>query len=488
MKTYKKLVLASCIAAIQMGTSTAALAVGGGLEFTVDESQIVSPGAIPPEDHLVKADSMDFTYHACTHIGGPNNDRLRELGYFWISSYQNIESVVDSQINYFQAEGYHIYAQYQYQATQVGVAQGSISGNRMNYLVSPLNAAIQLYVDPLQDTQLEIQDCQVIISGNADDTILGNAATVAQGDKSETDGLANGDFKVVFSNWHWSPAVNIFNADDFIYSLEDFNYLIFNGNITTLGGALGVNHNPEGSGNLFWKYDFQAVDTTSEDESVLEILQKEVGNLDIDSLEELSINMVSRTPEVDFGVSAAPTLPAHAAHPFIQIFYDSANATAMGAFCSVGNVLDMDKGRMEYHLVVDQAIIDDMNDAIAQGGYPVIEFDTIGSLNLVGGGSVEYSAFVRTRVLHIAGGQTRFDRSVELASESTPGVHSQQYNYLVELTQNEVNQIAVGDTIEVTVLAVARADSGGCDTFDAATVTYAFDNSAVGKPDLLIRY
>ena len=234
MKTYKKVVLASCIAAIQMGTSTAAQAVGGGLEFTVDESQIVPLGAIPPEDHLVKADSMDFTYHACTHIDGPNNDRLRELGYFWISSYQDIDRVVDSQINYFQPEGYHIYAQYQYQATQFGVAQGSISGNRMNYLVSPLNAAIRLYVDPLQDTQLEIQDCQVIISGTADDIFLGNAATVAQGEKSETDGLANGDFKVVFSNWQWSPAVNIFNADEFLYSEKDFNNLIFNNNVSDI--------------------------------------------------------------------------------------------------------------------------------------------------------------------------------------------------------------------------------------------------------------
>lgn len=78
---------------------------------------------------------------------------------------------------------------------------------------------------------------------------LGNSVVVAQGEKSETDGLANGDFKVVFQNWNWTLAGN-----DLFLSLDDlpFNFLVFNGNLTKLGGALGANHRPEGSGNLFW--------------------------------------------------------------------------------------------------------------------------------------------------------------------------------------------------------------------------------------------
>lgn len=233
--------LASCVAVLQLIASGQALAVGGGITFEADDGDVV-----------VKADSMDFTYHACTDIVGQNNKRFREAGYFWISSFQDETGVVDSQINYISLGGYHIYGNYFYQAGQVGQAQSTISGNRLSYRVLGQNISIQLFLDPLKDTELSIQGCQVAITGDADDVLLGRSNSLFQGEKSETDGLANGDFKLVFNNWVWDQGgVNLINAID-PFTLDDFNFFIFNGNITNLGGALAVDHLPEGSGNLFW--------------------------------------------------------------------------------------------------------------------------------------------------------------------------------------------------------------------------------------------
>lgn len=251
MNRVTHIALGSCLAWGQLIASPEAAAVGGGLKFEADEAKV--DGALV---HSLKADSLDLTYHACTDIGGPNNQRLRERGYFWLSSYQDADSVVDSQINYFDANGYHIYGLYQFQAGQVGGVQPTISGSRLNYLVGAQNAQIVLYLDPEQDTTLTLQDCQVTVANDSDDSVLGFSVTVAQGEKSETDGLANGDFKIVFGNWVWQAA----GADLFV-PLDDseFNFLVFNGNITGLGGALGADHSPEGSGNLFWLDEFVPV-------------------------------------------------------------------------------------------------------------------------------------------------------------------------------------------------------------------------------------
>jgi hypothetical protein len=249
MNKYTNLILACSLSAISFFISSQAFAVGDGLEFEVDEAQI--EGA---EVNTVKANSVDLTYHACTQE--PINQQIKELGYFWISSYQDENSVVDSQINYFDTNGYHIYGGYTYKSVRVGPAQPSVSGTRLNYQVINQDAGILLYLDPLQDTQLTIQNCQIVIQNNEDDLILGFSNTVIQGEKSETDGLANGDFKVVFSDWDWVDFGEELLLGVNGLSLDDFKFLVFNGNITDLGGPLTDNHNPEGSGNIFWLTDF----------------------------------------------------------------------------------------------------------------------------------------------------------------------------------------------------------------------------------------
>lgn len=245
MKLFKRnnCVLSSSFALACLISSHEVMAVGGGLPFNVDEGTV--PGAL---NHMVIADSWDLTYHACTDIVGPNGQGLIENGYFWISSYQDTDSVVDSQINHFLARGYHIYGLYTYQAVQATPLHPTPTGQHLYYDVFPENAGIALYVDPEQDTAL---DCLGVVGHDADDLLVGGSAAVAQGEKNETNGLANGDFKVVFSDWVWGPAGDPFpaNAD----------YLVFNGNLTSLGGALGADHNPEGSGNIFWLQDFDPV-------------------------------------------------------------------------------------------------------------------------------------------------------------------------------------------------------------------------------------
>ena len=219
-------------------------AVGSGLPFFVGEGQIA--GADP---HVVAANSVDFTYHSCVHF--TQQCRFRESGYFWVSSYQDTNSEVDSQINYIQPNGYRIYGIYRYQAQQVGGAQATPSGVRLNYVavMGPMAQSIELFVDVQQDTVLDPLSCPggAVVAGIADDIPIGSANALAVGEKSETSGLASGDFEIVFGNWAFTAfgQMLFFNAN--------FNYLVFNANITDLnGGALGVDHLAEGSGNLFW--------------------------------------------------------------------------------------------------------------------------------------------------------------------------------------------------------------------------------------------
>ena len=236
----KRLGLASSLCIASLVISSNALAVGGGIVFGVDES------SVPARPHGFQADSLDFTYHACTNIvqtpGDPTQVQLSETGYFWISSYQDADSVVDSQINHFLANGYHIYGVYHFEAERVGAYPTPI-GNRRDYQVK--KGSISLYLDPDQNTMLGLPGCQLAKQGTDDDTLIGGSSNVVTGEKSEKNRLANGDFDVRFSNWMWNdPCPIIRFASD---------QLVFNANVTRLNGQLDSNHRPEGSGNLYWK-------------------------------------------------------------------------------------------------------------------------------------------------------------------------------------------------------------------------------------------
>ena len=229
--------------AIACVTASSVSAVGSGLPFIVSE---VQAGGDP---HLVFANSMDFTYHSCVHF--TQQFRFRESGYFWVSSFQDANSEVDSQINYIGTNGYRIYGIYRYQAQQVGGAQATPSGVRLNYVaqMGPMAQSIELFLDPQQDTVLDPLSCPggAIVAGNADDIPLGSGTTLAAGEKSETSGLASGDFEIVFGNWAFTA------FGQMLFVNANFNFLVFNANITELnGGALNADHFTEGSGNLFW--------------------------------------------------------------------------------------------------------------------------------------------------------------------------------------------------------------------------------------------
>ena len=95
LRALKQFASLAVVAAAGAASSPAS-AVGDGLPFLVDEAQISGADA-----HVVEADSMDFTYHACVRFTQQN--RFRESGYFWVSSYQDDDSEVDSQINHYKA-------------------------------------------------------------------------------------------------------------------------------------------------------------------------------------------------------------------------------------------------------------------------------------------------------------------------------------------------------------------------------------------------
>jgi hypothetical protein len=243
------LAMAASFGLAQMVLTSEAEAVGAGQMFDVDESKV--PDA---NFNAFQANSLDFTYHGCVNFTAMGV--FTERGYFWLSSYQNQNSVIDSQLNSDDGlggiNGYRIYGFYQYDAGQFGASQPTPSGNRFNYVVANNNAQLSLFLDVKQNTIIgNLPNCLQIFAGNSDDIFLGESVTVGQGEKSETNGLAHGDFKVIFTNWAWDAAA----IENPIYSATGFafNNLIFNGNITRLQGPLVNDHNPEGSGNLFWR-------------------------------------------------------------------------------------------------------------------------------------------------------------------------------------------------------------------------------------------
>jgi hypothetical protein len=224
---------------VSLAVSSQALAVGNGIVFNVNEGLV--PGAFA---NALQANSLDFTYHACSDItinaGGQTT--LTEVGFFWISSYQDANSVVDSQINHFAGNGYRIYGKYQFEAIQVG-AYTTEFGERRDYKVE--SGSVSLFTDPNQDTMLTINNCQLVRQGDADDWRIGSSNKLEVGEKSEKEDIANGDFELRFSEWAW-------NVPDPIIPFASFRFII-NANVTELNGLLDDNHHPEGSGNLFWK-------------------------------------------------------------------------------------------------------------------------------------------------------------------------------------------------------------------------------------------
>ncbi|MEO0972405.1 MAG: hypothetical protein AAFX85_04860 [Pseudomonadota bacterium] len=231
---------AALAAAILTLTTTAAHAVGDGLGFMADESAVPQANA-----NFVNADSLDFTYHACVNF--VQAQQFVERGYAWISSYQDIDSVVPSQLNGIDASDYAMYAKYSYRAVQQGGVQPALSGVRRNYLAGANGASVELFLDPNQDTVLSLVNCGVQSAGNVDDIPLGASTDLVLGEKSETTSLANGDFELVFDNWAFSDAGRALFGNP-----ANFNVIVLNGNITLLDGPLGNDHLPEGSGNLFW--------------------------------------------------------------------------------------------------------------------------------------------------------------------------------------------------------------------------------------------
>jgi hypothetical protein len=224
-------------------SSTSVFAVGGGVPFTFRE------GAVPAMMHPVPADSLDLTYHSCVAFQGAS---ITESGYFWNSSFQDIDSVVDSQINDFQANGYHIYATYSFQAEQCSEQDTCNGDTRLNYTVT--GGSLSLWVDPDSNTALSLANCGVVVGGQtADDRLLGTSAVVLSGQKTETNDQANGDFDIVLGNW-------VFTADGQELFFDEGNQnplaatrLVFDGNVTRLQGPLTNQHRPEGSGNIFWR-------------------------------------------------------------------------------------------------------------------------------------------------------------------------------------------------------------------------------------------
>lgn len=247
--TQKTLRQLAAIAIVCAAATAVTSAVGNGLSFTVHEG--AAPGAIP---RTFNANSLDFTYHSCVDFSQAPGQPAQfvESGYFWVSSYQNPASVLDSQINYFDPNGYRIYARYRYRAQFFNAHQPSPSGLRRNYVAPQQQAVVELYLDWQSNTVLGLQQCApVAVSGGNDDILLGSSTSLTMGEKSETNNVAaNGDLELRFANWTFT------NFGEAIFQFPqpaDLYRFVLNANVTQLiGGTVNTDHRAEGSGNVFW--------------------------------------------------------------------------------------------------------------------------------------------------------------------------------------------------------------------------------------------
>ena len=89
---------------------------------------------VPAIKHTVLAAQPGLHLPSCVDFEGAGI--ITESGYFWNSSFQDVDSVVDSQINDFQANGYHLYAKYSFQAEQCSEQETCNGDTRLNYTVT----------------------------------------------------------------------------------------------------------------------------------------------------------------------------------------------------------------------------------------------------------------------------------------------------------------------------------------------------------------
>jgi hypothetical protein len=240
---HKKILLGGALLSAVLAVPSA-FAVGGGVPFIFREGFV--PGGTQPNP--VPADSEDFTYHACVDF--VDADSIVERGYFWVSSYQDPVGVVDSQINFIGAAGYHVYGVFRLAADECIGPQATCNNlTRRSYSVA--GGQIELFLDPAGDTVLGLAGCQVVVANNGDDAPLGLANQVVAGQMTETNDQANGDFDVLFGNWAFTAAGQQLYRDGNNNPLA-VNLLEFNANVTQLQGPLSNDHQPEGSGNFYW--------------------------------------------------------------------------------------------------------------------------------------------------------------------------------------------------------------------------------------------
>jgi hypothetical protein len=247
--SHKKLtaLLGCALVALQWLATPSAFAVGNGVGFVFREGAV--PGAMV---HPVPANSLDLTYHSCVDFDAINPGVFNENGYFWVSSFQDVDSVVDSQINDWLPNGYHLYAIYRFKGE---LCDGSETcrqpRQRREYGIH--EARIELYLDPLSNTTLANPGCGAVVRNfYADDGLVGTADLVIDGQKTETNDLANGDFEIVFGNWVFTPLGQALFWDGMGAPLSA-PIFVYNANITQVLGPLNADHRAEGSGNIFWR-------------------------------------------------------------------------------------------------------------------------------------------------------------------------------------------------------------------------------------------
>ena len=123
----------------------------------------------------------------------------------------------------------------------------------------------------------------------------------------------------------------------------------------------------------------------------------------------------------------------------------------------------------EYELVIDEAMLTDMNNFLAAGGTVEIRFQSEGSIITLGAGSANYTPNIYMGCF--GGCDWRKRLSERVFGPGGQGPLTQEgikHPYTIPLTSDAVNQLQPGSTFSILASAFAEADSGGCKSEDQA--------------------
>lgn len=217
-KTLLSLAMAASLG-LASGSALALNAATDAQDVTIQESAITGANS-----NQIIADQLSGQYDEIFSVTSPNT--FNTLAFFNAGAWYNNGSAIGSQLNYFDTNGYKLYALFQSDGTFSVAGDGTVT-------FSGGNGTIQLWADASSNTTQALPGtaagktlADIVLGNTADDVLLGSASLLSFGDgNGKPGGGANGNFELVFGDWTLQApdGQNYFIAPRPFYTILDLN-------------------------------------------------------------------------------------------------------------------------------------------------------------------------------------------------------------------------------------------------------------------------